>query len=1200
MAKTVAAETRRRRRQRRGGAAAGGAVRQRGGTFGGGGGKGRRGRRDDFVAGSDDDDDDEEDYYHEEEEDEDDGFIVHSDDDDDDAAESLEEEGDWNSDLEDDEDGDGDDSVRGRKKAGGTSSRGGTTKSKSESKTKQKPKPTTTKGSDKKKGMKTRPARSKYFAGAEDDDDNHDDDDDVREEKKDDDDDRWKPNQFRAVTTLQPATGGNFKRRRILEDSSSEDDDDDDDDDDENEKGNRRDNSESDDDSDRALLQTVPFPGRPATLRRPHGTKNGSKNGNGKGDSTQKRIRPSHHDDIHSSHHHNNDDDDDEDLALAEALAISKAEHDSLLEHTPDKQTDRAFDKETKRKRLKKTNRMSSSSMLEDLVTLSNRRAQPKTKTTTQTKTKKKKKKKGEIELPIDSEEEEIIQDDEDDDADDDEDDEDDVYEINEEEQTAAQVLREANALSAKIVHIVSGWCGGNERAVQGLIVGKEEGALGMGGASAFGPLANKHKHSNSNRNADGDPDAMWISKEVMSDILPKVELAEYQLLGVNWMALLNRLTFGGKTNEKTKHRKNHGKKNGRGLTVNGILADEMGLGKTVQTIAFLAWLNHQKRGSQPKAKGGSKAGDAIEIDDDAANTNPQTFHVDDSDADDLPSASPSSDSNHTRRPHLIVVPASVLSNWLNEFRKFAPHMKVVKYHGSLAEREEIQEQLRASLPDAKNRRFLKTQPLDVVLTTFSYFSSEKSDDRSFLKKFHFDYLVVDEGHTLKNPKGLRYRNLDKFKTSHRLLLTGTPVQNSPKELMSLLCFLMPLFQTKTKAKKRKNRMDDDDDDNDGGERMLEHFVQLEGGADGDEKAYRKLKQLFAPFVLRRKKDDVLSMIMPPKIRKVDLVQMDEASRSIYDSIISNHVKARNKETTSKSSEVAAQKNLFTALRKAANHPLLLRTRHTDEKDADTLARLLFSYGYFGSDATCTLQLVKNELANFSDYDIHCAALTMIEENPKRSEFLEKYTLAVEDLFCSSKFVRLRTLLPQLINGGHRILIFSQWTRVLDLMNNLMESLEIKFLRLDGSTAVSERQALIDEFTNDPTIPVFLLSTRAGGMGLNLTAADTCILHDLDFNPFNDRQAEDRCHRIGQKKPVTIIKMVTQGTVDEDIYSVQERKAKMNEAIMEEKGGKKKKSSKSDESEEIARIMNAAVDRFLKSPTRQSDVLTQPVINVDD
>merc|ERR1712127_482231 len=98
----------------------------------------------------------------------------------------------------------------------------------------------------------------------------------------------------------------------------------------------------------------------------------------------------------------------------------------------------------------------------------------------------------------------------------------------------------------------------------------------------------------------------------------------------------------------------------------------------------------------------------------------------------------------------------------------------------------------------------------------------------------------------------------------------------------------------------------------------------------------------------------------------------------------------------------------------------------------------------------------------------------------------------------------------------------------------------------------SERQDLIDKFNNDASLSVFLLSTRAGGMGLNLTSADVCILHDLDFNPFNDLQAEDRCHRIGQKKPVTIIKMVTEGTVDEDIYKIQEREARMNKAIMEE------------------------------------------------
>lgn len=193
-----------------------------------------------------------------------------------------------------------------------------------------------------------------------------------------------------------------------------------------------------------------------------------------------------------------------------------------------------------------------------------------------------------------------------------------------------------------------------------------------------------------------------------------------------------------------------------------------------------------------------------------------------------------------------------------------------------------------------------------------------------------------------------------------------------------------------------------------------------------------------------------------------------------------------------------------------------------------------------------------------------------------------------DDLFSSSKFVRLREILPKLIGKGHRILIFSQWTKVLDLMLNLMEALEISVLRLDGSTAVSERQGLIDKFNNDQSIPVFLLSTRAGGMGLNLTAADVCILHDLDFNPFNDLQAEDRCHRIGQKKPVTIIKMVTQGTVDEDIYSIQERKARMNEAIMSEETGKKN-NKKSKETEEKCAIVQAAVENFLKSPKRSKD-----------
>jgi SWI/SNF-related matrix-associated actin-dependent regulator 1 of chromatin subfamily A len=175
---------------------------------------------------------------------------------------------------------------------------------------------------------------------------------------------------------------------------------------------------------------------------------------------------------------------------------------------------------------------------------------------------------------------------------------------------------------------------------------------------------------------------------------------------------------------------------------------------------------------------------------------------------------------------------------------------------------------------------------------------------------------------------------------------------------------------------------------------------------------------------------------------------------------------------------MTAQKHLFTELRKAANHPLLLRTRYLDEKDINDLSLRLLNYNYFGSDATCTLQLVKNQLEKLSDYDIHCAALTLIEENGARREYLEKYTLVENDLFCSPKFVRLRKLLPELVENGHRILLFSQWTRVLDLMHNLLEMLDMKFLRLDGQTDVSGRQELIDQFTHDSSIPVFLLSTR--------------------------------------------------------------------------------------------------------------------------
>lgn len=460
---------------------------------------------------------------------------------------------------------------------------------------------------------------------------------------------------------------------------------------------------------------------------------------------------------------------------------------------------------------------------------------------------------------------------------------------------------------------------------------------------------------------------------------------------------------------------------------------------------------------------------------------------------------------------------------------------------------------------------------LDVILAPVTYFQKEKSDDRKFLNKFQFDYLVVDEAHMLKNAQSIRYKMLDRMGTSHRLLLTGTPVQNSPQELLNMLCFIMPLF-----SQGGSRSYDDEEGGNTASvsERMLQHFVEHETMEEGDEeKAYQKLKRLFAPFVLRRKKSDVIAQLLPPKERVVEYVELDMEARSIYENILAAHV---NKNGTKLSAAIGD--HLFTNLRKAANHPLLLRTRHTSQREIAHMTEHFHKYGAFKGEGS-TRERVKEELTKFNDFHIHLTALELIDENPRRRPDLERYILPEKALFSSAKFSRLQTLLPQLISNGHRILIFSVWTSCLDLLGCLVEHLGLEYLRMDGSCPANERQELIDRFNQDSSISIFLLSTKACGLGINLTAADTCIIHDLDFNPFNDLQAEDRCHRIGQKKKVTVYKMVTKETVDADIYTMQERKAKMNAAIME---------SKNDDKNERREMLNQEIQRFLGSPKAEN------------
>lgn len=237
--------------------------------------------------------------------------------------------------------------------------------------------------------------------------------------------------------------------------------------------------------------------------------------------------------------------------------------------------------------------------------------------------------------------------------------------------------------------------------------------------------------------------------------------------------------------------------------------------------------------------------------------------------------------------------------------------------------------------------------------------------------------------------------------------------------------------------------------------------------------------------------------------------------------------------------------HIFTELRKVANHPLLSRHHYGPD-----LLKIIIDYtwraGVWGGEAR--REQVEEEVSGLSDKDLH----ELCEQYPT----LRPHALPRELVGGGScKLVRLRKLLPQLSADGHRMLVFSQWTTMLDLLEELCEDLLMPYRRLDGSTAVSERQEMVDEFNTDESIKIFLLSTRAGGLGLNLTGADTCVFHDLDFNPQNDRQAEDRCHRLGQTRPVTIYKLVSENSVDSKIAEIAANKVKFADRALNEAKG---------------------------------------------
>lgn len=478
---------------------------------------------------------------------------------------------------------------------------------------------------------------------------------------------------------------------------------------------------------------------------------------------------------------------------------------------------------------------------------------------------------------------------------------------------------------------------------------------------------------------------------------------------------------------------------------------------------------------------------------------------------------------NNDPGPHLIVCPASVLENWERELKKWCPSFSVLQYHGAgrTAYSRELSSLAKAGLPP----------PFNVLLVCYSLFerhSVQQKDDRKILKRWRWSCVLMDEAHALKDKNSYRWKNLMSvaWNANQRLMLTGTPLQNDLHELWSLLEFMMPdLFATEDVDLKK-----------------------LLNGEDRD--LIGRMKSILGPFILRRLKSDVMQQLVP-KIQWVEYVTMERPQEDAYRVAIEEY-RAVSRARIAKLSDadlativgVLPQRqisNYFVQFRKIANHPLLVRRIYSDD-DVVRFAKKLHPMGAFGFE--CTLERVIEELKNYSDFSIH--------------QLLRSYggadtrgILSEEHVMLSAKCRVLSKLLPSLKKGGHRVLIFSQWTSMLDILEWTLDVIGVSYRRLDGSTQVTERQAIVDAFNNDTSIFACLLSTRAGGQGLNLTGADTVVIHDMDFNPQIDRQAEDRCHRIGQTRPVTIYRLVTKGTVDENVYEIAKRKLILDAAVLE-------------------------------------------------
>ncbi|ORD93820.1 INO80 [Enterospora canceri] len=610
---------------------------------------------------------------------------------------------------------------------------------------------------------------------------------------------------------------------------------------------------------------------------------------------------------------------------------------------------------------------------------------------------------------------------------------------------------------------------------------------------------AKKQKKENVTVEEDAEDAKAYVHVNVEQPKLLKATLKDYQLKGLNWLVNLYN------------------------QSINGILADDMGLGKTVQSIALLAYLYESK----------GIAG-----------------------------------------PFLVISPTTLLHNWADEFNNFLPDFKIVEYWGSIQERKDQRK---------------KIKNCNVIITSYQLALA----DESYLKKIRFQYMILDEAQAIKNNTSLRWKSLLNFKTRNRLLLTGTPIQNTMTELWALLHFIMPtLFDSVTE--------------------FSEWFSKEIESKKIDEEQISRLHTILKPFMLRRHKNDVKDELGKKEIM---IVYCDLSIRQqiLYDEIINSRMD---------------YENIMMHLKKVCNHPDLFEKlephsglvfglqnangyveRRTVDKEIlpnflvieetqQSKADEIRSYFRTKKDIQKEVEeklFAKRLLDSMKSNKVMNEITTEIDQKRRFSEMLaNRFVFRTEkchlDFFSntidldrktngllsethgtqinandiikthplntfindSGKLKVLNDLLAKLKKDGHRLLVYFQMTRMMDLFEEFLVEKQYSFLRLDGSSKISQRKTTVKEWQTNNSHFVFILSTRAGGVGLNLTAADTVIFYDSDWNPTVDQQAMDRVHRLGQTKDVTIYRLITRNTIEERIMEMADKKGEMQKLVIKE------------------------------------------------